>query len=77
MALQLSEINYQSSCCFKKFYIFINMYVFFINLSRYSSRVNYDVACAMDFHRYPVDDQTCEIKFESFGYTSKQVSSLS
>ena len=42
-------------------------------LCRYSSRVNYDVACAMDFHRYPVDEQICEIKFESFGYTSKQV----
>ena len=27
----------------------------------------------MDFHRYPVDEQTCEIKFESFGYTLKQV----
>jgi len=40
---------------------------------RYSSRVNYDVACAMDFHRYPVDEQTCEIKFESFGYTLKQM----
>lgn len=40
---------------------------------RYSSRVNYDVACDMDFHRYPVDEQLCEIKFESFGYTSKQV----
>lgn len=42
---------------------------------RYSSRVNYDVACAMDFHRYPVDEQMCEIKFESFGYTNKQVKS--
>merc|ERR1719510_1259210 len=40
---------------------------------RYSSRVNYDVACSMDFHRYPVDEQMCEIKFESFGYTSKQM----
>ena len=27
----------------------------------------------MDFHRYPVDEQTCEIKFESFGYTLTQV----
>ena len=47
----------------------------YISFSRYSSRVNYDVACAMDFHRYPVDEQTCEIKFESFGYTSQQVCS--
>ena len=45
-----------------------------IYTSRYSSRVNYDVACAMDFNQYPIDEQTCEIKFESFGYTSKQVS---
>ena len=28
----------------------------------------------MDFHRYPIDEQLCEIKFESFGYTSNQVS---
>ncbi|TRY62011.1 hypothetical protein TCAL_08429 [Tigriopus californicus] len=40
---------------------------------RYSSRVNYDVACNMDFHHYPVDKQVCEIKFESFGYTSDQI----
>jgi len=40
---------------------------------RYSSRVNYDVACNMDFHAYPVDRQLCEIKYESFGYTSDQL----
>jgi len=40
---------------------------------RYSSRVNYDVACNMDFHRFPVDEQTCIIKYESFGYTTKQM----
>ena len=37
---------------------------------RYSSRINYDVACAMDFHRYPNDEQVCDVKFESFGHTS-------
>lgn len=40
---------------------------------RYSSRVNYDVACGMDFHRFPVDEQKCEIKYESFGYTTRQM----
>ena len=37
------------------------------------SRINYDVACNMDFHRYPVDEQYCEVKFESFGFSNKQV----
>ena len=27
----------------------------------------------MDFHRFPVDEQYCEVKFESFGFTNKQV----
>ena len=36
-------------------------------------RINYDVACNMDFHRFPVDEQYCEVKFESFGFTNKQV----
>ena len=42
-------------------------------LLRYSARVNYDVACNMDFHRYPIDEQVCEIKYESFGYTSDEI----
>ena len=25
----------------------------------------------MDFHYYPNDEQTCNIKFESFGYTTE------
>ena len=40
---------------------------------RYSSRINFDIACQMDFHKYPADKQLCEIKFESFGYTNKQL----
>lgn len=40
---------------------------------RYATRVNFDVACKMEFHQYPTDMQTCEIKLESFGYTSKQM----
>ena len=37
---------------------------------RYSSRINLDVACAMDFHKYPNDEQVCGVKFESFGHTT-------
>ena len=40
---------------------------------RYSKRINFDVACQMDFRLYPVDKQVCEIKFESFGYTSQDM----
>ena len=40
---------------------------------RYATRVNFDVACKMEFQNYPVDEQICEIKMESFGYTNKQM----
>ena len=40
---------------------------------RYSSRINFDVACSMDFHKFPLDEQLCEINFESFGHTTKQL----
>ena len=40
---------------------------------RYSSRVNFDVACTMDFHKFPVDEQICEINLESFGHTNEQL----
>ncbi len=40
---------------------------------RYSSRFNFDMACIMDFHRFPVDEQLCEINFESFGHTNRQL----
>ncbi len=43
-------------------------------LIRYAARVNFDVACNMDFRAYPGDRQVCEVKFESFGYTSRQLS---
>ena len=43
------------------------------HILRYSSRINFDVACSMDFHAFPVDEQLCEIKFESFGYTTNQM----
>ncbi len=38
---------------------------------RYSSRVNFDVACPMEFRRFPVDEQLCEVNLESFGHSSK------
>ena len=52
-----------------------------LNLNRikkniFTLRINYDVACNMDFHRFPVDEQYCEIKFESFGFTNKQVQDI-
>ena len=44
-----------------------------INFDFFVFRINFDVACNMDFRRYPVDAQYCEIKFESFGFQSNQV----
>merc|ERR1719209_1039175 len=43
------------------------------SMIRYSSRFNFDIACNMDFHRFPVDEQYCQVKFESFGFTNKQI----
>ena len=40
---------------------------------RYATRVNFDVACNMEFYDYPIDEQICEIKMESFGYTNRQM----
>ena len=40
---------------------------------RYAARVNFDVACPMDFRIYPGDIQLCHIKLESFGYTEDQL----
>ena len=35
--------------------------------------MNFDVACNMEFYNYPIDEQVCEIKMESFGYTNRQM----
>ncbi|XP_023344214.1 glutamate-gated chloride channel [Eurytemora carolleeae] len=43
------------------------------NTIRYSARINFDVACNMNFRNYPADDQSCELKFESFGLQSNQI----
>ena len=32
---------------------------------RYATRVNFDVACKMEFQNYPLDEQICDIKLES------------
>ena len=40
---------------------------------RYSTRINFDVACAKDFHKFPWDRQTCKVKFESFSYSNNQI----
>ena len=40
---------------------------------RYSKRINFDVACNMKFHRFPVDHQYCIIRFESFDFTQNQL----
>ncbi|XP_040570016.1 glycine receptor subunit alpha-2 isoform X2 [Lepeophtheirus salmonis] len=40
---------------------------------RFSSRVNFDIKCSMWFHRFPNDVQVCDVKLESFGYTTNEV----
>ena len=40
---------------------------------RFSSRMNYDLACAMNFHKFPLDQQVCRVRFESFSYSSTQL----
>merc|ERR1740129_1347606 len=39
----------------------------------YSARVNYDLSCPMNFKDYPVDEQVCDIEFESWGHTNDQL----
>ena len=43
------------------------------HLIRYSSRINFLASCNMDFHYYPNDEQICNIKLESFGYTTEYI----
>ena len=38
---------------------------------KYSARVNYDVACPMNFKKYPLDTQHCNISFEPWGHPSE------
>ena len=43
------------------------------SLVRYSNRMNFDVACQMNFHKFPWDTQQCRVKFESFSYSTDQI----
>ena len=36
----------------------------------YARRMNFDVACDMDFRLFPFDNQTCDIIMHSFAYTT-------
>ena len=38
------------------------------SIVRFSKRVNFDIGCQMNFTKFPVDMQKCEVKFESFSY---------
>ena len=40
---------------------------------RFSKRINFDVNCKMEFQKFPVDVQTCSVKFESWSYSTKQI----
>ena len=40
---------------------------------RFSKRINFDIGCQMNFTKYPVDMQICEIKFESFSYKTSVI----
>ena len=40
---------------------------------RHSKGINFDVACPMTFHKFPLDVQSCKIKFESYGYLSDEL----
>ena len=35
---------------------------------RLSKRINFDIGFHLDFRSYPVDQQICRIKIESYGY---------
>ena len=48
-----------------------SMKVYDDNYVRFAKRVNFDIGCQMDFSRYPIDQQTCPVKIESFGYQTQ------
>ena len=49
----------------------MSMKVFDDTTVRFAKRVNFDIGCQMDFSRYPIDQQTCPVKIESFGYQTQ------
>ena len=40
---------------------------------KFSKRFNFDVACRMDFRKYPVDRQDCIVRLESFSYCKEDL----
>ncbi|TRY72703.1 hypothetical protein TCAL_16186, partial [Tigriopus californicus] len=40
---------------------------------RYATQINYDVACPMNFEKYPYDTQVCKVKYESYGHTIEKM----
>ena len=40
---------------------------------RFSKRFSFDLACPMNYCKYPMDTQECEIKFESFSFLEHQL----
>ena len=46
----------------------INLYDYIIVKEAHVFRINYDVACPMNFRKYPYDTQVCRIKYESCKY---------
>ena len=46
------------------------MRIYSDGLVSYAQRMNFDVTCNMDFRRFPFDNQTCDIIFHSFAYTT-------
>ena len=48
-------------------------YHWYLSILAVLPRFNFDAACPMNFAEFPVDEQGCMIRFESFGYTVKEV----
>ena len=43
------------------------------SLLKFSKRFNQDTNCKMEFYKFPLDVQVCEVKIESWGYSNKQI----
>merc|ERR550534_328593 len=49
----------------------ISMRMYEDGLIRYSSRINFDIDCPMDFHKFPFDKQVCQVQLTSFATSVK------
>ena len=47
------------------FYFSLRKYCLDFSFMYHISRNNYDVACPMNFRKYPYDTQVCKVKYES------------